>query len=106
MNLKHPQKTSNDEYTDPKSREIAWVPFFCLFLGGGGGVGVDFKIPVTLHLYDFDLYKTEKAHKKTREDSLQNVGNTFKDRTFSRTVSLDFSQSPFIQYLQLTSFFT
>ena len=36
MNLKHPQKTSNDEYTDPKSREIAWVPFG---VGGGGGGG-------------------------------------------------------------------
>ena len=40
MNLKHPQKTSNDEYTDPKSREIAWVPFFFCF----GVGGVDFKI--------------------------------------------------------------
>ena len=46
MNLKHPQKTSNDEYTDPKSREIAWVPFFFVLGGGGGGGGgeVDFKI--------------------------------------------------------------
>ena len=43
MNLKHPQKTSNDEYTDPKSREIAWVPFFFCF-GGGGGGGGGFKI--------------------------------------------------------------
>ena len=42
MNLKHPQKTSNDEYTDPKSREIAWVPFVCVCVGWG--VGVDFKI--------------------------------------------------------------
>ena len=41
MNLKHPQKTSNDEYTDPKSREIAWVPFFFVL---GGGEEVDFKI--------------------------------------------------------------
>ena len=40
MNLKHPKKTSNDEYTDPKSREITWVPFFFFFLGGWG----DFKI--------------------------------------------------------------
>ena len=69
MNLKHPQKTSNDEYTDPKSREIAWVPFFFLFFRG---VGI-LKLLVTLHLYDFDLYKTEKAHKKTR-NSLQNFG--------------------------------
>ena len=77
MNLKHPQKTSNDEYTDPKSREIAWVPFFFVLGGGGGGGGGGrwiLKFPVTLHLYDFDLYKTEKAHKKTREDSLQNFG--------------------------------
>ena len=53
MNLKHPQKTSNDEYTDPKSREIAWIPFLCVCVcvcvcgggGCGGGVGgVDFKI--------------------------------------------------------------
>ena len=26
-----------------------------------------------LYLYDFDLYKTQKIHKNTREDSLQNV---------------------------------
>ena len=48
MNLKHPQKTSNDEYTDPKSREIAWIPFVCVCVcvggGGGWGGGVDFKI--------------------------------------------------------------
>ena len=44
MNLKHPQKTSNDEYTDPKSREIAWVPFCFVLGGGGGGEEVDFKI--------------------------------------------------------------
>ena len=24
--------------------------------------------------YDFDLYKTQKTHKNTREDSLQNIG--------------------------------
>ena len=59
MNLNHPPKTSIDEYTDSKSRETPRFVFFIL------------KFSVALYL---DLYKTQKAHKKTREESLQNFG--------------------------------
>ena len=62
MNLNHPPKTSIDEYTDSKSRETPRFVFFIL------------KFSVALYLYDLDLYKTQKAHKKTREESLQNFG--------------------------------
>ena len=86
--------------------------------------------------YDFDLYKTQKTHENTREDSLHNIsviyilrqsfperalrcfpkssvnfqkknaGNTFEDRSFSRKAPLDVSQRPYIYYLQLISYFT
>ena len=36
----------------------------------------------------------------------KNAGNTFEDRSFSRTVSLDVSQSLYNEYLQLISSFT
>ena len=36
----------------------------------------------------------------------KNAGNTFEDRSFSRKAPLDVSQSLYIEYLELISFFT
>ena len=84
-----------------------------------------------LYLYDFDLYKTQK-HKnismilvvvwyartkfsrasfsdvvlKLLQISRKNTGNKCEDRSFNRKVSLNVSQSLYIEYLQLISSFT
>ena len=80
------------------------------------------------YLYDFNLHKTQKAHTKTKEDSLQNLGLTFIRSSFldvvlkrlqisrkkllgihfrnaasvekdsMQEVSLNVSQSPYIEY--------
>ena len=57
-----------------------------------------------LYLYDFDLYKTQKTHKNTRKDSLQNIGVIlsvvwYAKRKFSRAT---FSDDVFLKLLRIS----